>query len=91
MKITANKRQKYLIFSILFILLAAITFSVVWNNKNKEEYVTSYSTFDYIYQCSKPIKVRNANFPKGGEGPSKGKFPVDPLEASKYCHVSGVY
>jgi hypothetical protein len=91
MKIPPYKRQRIIAVCVALIVFIGFIVWLVWGKTTKEEYVTSYSTFDYMYECSQPIKVHEATFPKGGEGPSKGKLPVNTEDSNKYCHVVGVY
>jgi hypothetical protein len=78
--------SKNLIILITFGVILVIGGLLVWDmGFSKEKNITSYSDDNYLYTCSKPLKAHKV-------GKLSGRYvPVNPVEAAKFCQITGAY
>ncbi len=79
-------------FGVVIILAGVIAGLVIHNYQYK--LVNGYYDVNNQYSCSKPIKAKLETIPTPSsptQPSAKGYVPVDPTEAAKYCHISGVF
>ena len=95
-------KPKLWIFAAVIILtllvLETLLFVVLKHKDNKPAdsyvYTNGYSDASNQYSCSRPIKMRieTTSTPGSPTGVSTRQYtPVYPAEATRYCHISGVF
>ena len=84
------KRHQILIGAIFLLGLVLLLGVYIFNRNSAYEEVTQYSDTEFLYSCSKPIKVRSEKVAQT-EGGSVKQIPVNMDEAGKYCKEVGIF
>lgn len=89
------KRKKLLLTIVVIVALGSVVIAgLILHNDRRYTLVNGYYDANNQYRCSRPIKARLGSIPTPGsatQSSAKGYIPVDPAEAARYCHVSGVF
>ena len=83
-----KRKTIYIIGTTLAIIIIGAGGILIFS-KNKTQTAASYEDAEgWVYRCSQPVKVKykGVTYANGTPSPT----PVDPSEASKYCHRIGI-
>jgi len=86
-------KKSILIVAACLAFVASVT--GIWFSRHHVpyRYVNGYYDENNMYACSKPLKARYQKMatPNAASPYAYEYVPVNPSEAQRYCHVSGVF